>query len=334
MSDALPTHAPSIRGNQNKVLPVLPYSVLDSIFCRLTTLEVRDALKYKLVPAAWLPNATYYAAAADVGDDEAHARGVRLVGRITTHDFRRVVKQRLGTRLVNEATFKLARSFRQFSAATRFTPEQVAFIAFVLASLVSGTLIAPTFLLIVVSLVFSLFFLSLIAVRVMCLLPQDRAFNPEVASLATENLPVYSVLVPLFRETSVLDQLVTALSAIAYPVELLDIKLILEENDLPMHRAVAAIALPSQFDVIVVPAGKPQTKPRALNYALNFCRGELVTIYDAEDVPDPGQLRLAAETFAACPPHIACLQAELVFFNRNESWLTSGIMAQTPQEFS
>jgi glycosyltransferase XagB len=74
--------------------------------------------------------------------------------------------------------------------------------------------------------------------------------------------------------------------------------------------------------VIVVPCGLPQTKPRALNYALCFARGSLLTIYDAEDIPDPRQLRRAAAAFAVLPQDTACLQAELVFDNANENWLT------------
>ena len=106
----------------------------------------------------------------------------------------------------------------------------------------------------------------------------------------------------------------------------------LEETDIAMQRALSGLLLPPQFDVILVPAGKPQTKPRALNYALQFSRGSLLTIFDAEDVPEPGQLRLAAAHFAAAPAELACLQAQLVFYNPNENWLTRGIMAQVPQE--
>ncbi len=89
-----------------------------------------------------------------------------------------------------------------------------------------------------------------------------------------------------------------------------------------MRRAVAKVALPEHFDVIVVPTGKPQTKARALNYALHFARGTLLTIFDAEDIPEPSQLRRAAESFAARPGNTACLQAELCFYNPNENWLT------------
>jgi glycosyltransferase XagB len=312
----------SIDANQGQVLPVLPYSVLETNVLRLTPCETRDLLQHKLVPAAWLPNATYYAAGDDNAVREARRRGMKLVGQVHSHDLRRVIKRQFGPKLINEATFQLARRLSQFSAATRLTAEQVSVIAVFIIICVAGSFINPSAVLVGISVVFGVFFLSLIALRIMCLLPQDQPFAPQTTELGSDELPVYSVLVPLFRETSVLRQLVGALSVLDYPVGQLDIKLVLEEEDIAMQRAVSEMRLQHPFDVIVVPAGKPQTKPRALNYALNFCRGELVTIYDAEDLPDPAQLRLSAETFASVPPHIACLQAQLTFFNCNESWLT------------
>ena len=167
-----------------------------------------------------------------------------------------------------------------------------------------------------------LFFLSVVSLRLMCVMDAGRLNPARPKKLTDSELPVYSVLVPLFRETSVLRQLVTALCQLDYPKHLLDIKLILEENDIGMHRALARMSLPDHFDVLVVPVGKPQTKPRALNYALSFARGELLTIYDAEDWPEPDQLRKAAAAFAEGPANLACLQAELTFYNANENWLT------------
>ena len=142
------------------------------------------------------------------------------------------------------------------------------------------------------------------------------------------DLPVYSVLVPLFREVSVLGQLTGALRRLRYPTDKLDIKLILEEEDMLMQRAVAGLRLDPWVEVIVVPAGLPQTKPRALNFALQFCRGGLVTIYDAEDIPERDQLRKAARRFAAAPPELACLQAKLTFYNPDENWLTRQFTAE------
>ena len=112
-------------------------------------------------------------------------------------------------------------------------------------------------------------------------------------------LPIYSVLVPVFRETSVLSQLLRGLSCLNYPAEKLEIKIIVEEFDTSLRRALEKFELPPHMEVIVVPHGSPQTKPRALNYALQFCHGSLLTIYDAEDVPEPNQLRKSPGNFLA-----------------------------------
>jgi cellulose synthase/poly-beta-1,6-N-acetylglucosamine synthase-like glycosyltransferase len=78
----------------------------------------------------------------------------------------------------------------------------------------------------------------------------------------------------------------------------------------------------------VVPQGSPRTKPKALNYALQFCRGRLLTIYDAEDVPEPNQLRTVALEFSRADEKLACLQAQLTFYNPNENWLTRQFTAE------
>ncbi len=322
MSKPDSVHPESIDEAAPPVLPVLPSALLDTIFSRLTPAELRDALRYKLVPAAWLPNATYYASAGLSGISEAARRGVKIVGAVLPQDYRRAVKLTAGAKLIHRATHFLARFHPHFSASTRLTPLQGSFAFLLCIVAVLAWRFSPTAFYVGISLIFSLFFLALISLRLLCLLPKIENGELPRVSLTDDQLPGYSVLVPLFRETSVLPQLVRALSDIDYPGDKLDIKLVLEEEDIAMQRALAQVVLPECFEIIVVPAGRPQTKPRALNYAMHFARGDLLTIYDAEDIPDPQQLRIAAETFAAAPPELACVQARLTFFNANESWLT------------
>lgn len=133
--------------------------------------------------------------------------------------------------------------------------------------------------------------------------------------------PRYTLLIPLFNETDVVPDLVAALDRIDYPRERLEILLILEQDDHGTRAAVASHALRPHMSVIVVPAGQPQTKPRALNYAFVRATGDVIVVYDAEDVPDPDQLRRAAARFRA-DPHIGCLQARLHILNDRENWLT------------
>lgn len=139
---------------------------------------------------------------------------------------------------------------------------------------------------------------------------------------AEAGLPVYTIIVALYREKRIVGRLIEALSRLDYPAAKLDIKLVLEADDHETPAALASVRLPGCVEIIVAPPGMPRTKPRALNVALPLARGRFTVIYDAEDMPDPGQLRLAVETFAHLAPDVACLQARLTIDNTDDSWLT------------
>ena len=134
------------------------------------------------------------------------------------------------------------------------------------------------------------------------------------------DLPIYTLLVPLFHEVQMVEQLMEGLDRLRYPSEKLDIILITEDVD-PFTTAVVAENLRSPYRHIIVPKGTPQTKPRALNYALKSAVGEFVTIYDAEDQPHPDQLLAAIAAFEARPDW-AAVQAPLDYFNDQDNWLT------------
>jgi cellulose synthase/poly-beta-1,6-N-acetylglucosamine synthase-like glycosyltransferase len=134
-------------------------------------------------------------------------------------------------------------------------------------------------------------------------------------------MPRYSVLVPLYDEADVVPDLLAALAAIDYPEGRLEVFLILEETDTATRAAVAAAPLPGHLAVVVVPGGTPRTKPRALNFALRRATGDLVVVYDAEDVPEPDQLRRAAALLAR-NPRLGCVQARLNVLNAAETRLT------------
>ncbi len=141
-------------------------------------------------------------------------------------------------------------------------------------------------------------------------------------TLEDKDLPVYTILVPLYRDAAVVPVLARALRRLDYPRGKLDIKLILEDDDLETVEACKQAGLEANVELIRVPPGHPRTKPKALNYALHFARGEFVTIYDAEDVPEPSQLKRAVAAFRQGPQEVACYQAKLNYFNWNENWLT------------
>jgi cellulose synthase/poly-beta-1,6-N-acetylglucosamine synthase-like glycosyltransferase len=149
------------------------------------------------------------------------------------------------------------------------------------------------------------------------------ANGPEISPsrVVNDELPNYTIVVALYRETSVVEDLVKAIDALDYPKSKLDIKLVVEQRDIETFSRIVELRLPGRYEVVVAPVGKPQTKPRALNIALSSARGELIVVYDAEDIPAPDQLRSAAARFAA-DKDLDCLQARLAIRNHGESWLS------------
>ena len=135
-------------------------------------------------------------------------------------------------------------------------------------------------------------------------------------------LPTYSVLLPLYRERRVVPGLVTAMRRLDYPIDRLEILFITEADDHVTRQALLSAGLPANMRIVTVPKGQPRTKPRALNYALQDARGTLVAVFDAEDIPDQNQLRRAAEAFVEGGPRLACVQARLVIYNADESFLS------------
>lgn len=146
--------------------------------------------------------------------------------------------------------------------------------------------------------------------------------NDKITDIRDGDLPVYTILVPLYKEERTLQKLVDSIQALDYPKTKLDVKLIVEEDDLLTINAIKKLRASRIFEMVVVPFSNPRTKPKACNYALRFARGEYVTIYDAEDSPEPQQLKKVLYKFQNGGHKMACVQARLNYFNRNENLLT------------
>lgn len=144
----------------------------------------------------------------------------------------------------------------------------------------------------------------------------------DVEALDDRELPVYTILVPLYKESEILPALVAGLSRLDYPLEKLDVKLLLEEDDTETIRVARASNLPSFFDITIVPHGEPKGKPKACNYGLLHARGKYVVIFDAEDIPEPDQLKKVIVAFERSPEHVVCVQAKLNYFNSEQNALT------------
>lgn len=147
-------------------------------------------------------------------------------------------------------------------------------------------------------------------------------FLPEEPA-APGGLPVYTILVPLYRETEILGSLKEALGRLDYPRDRLDVQLLLEEDDTETVEAARAVFQAPEYRIVLIPPGPPRTKPKACNYGLLNARGEYLVIYDAEDRPEPDQLRKACAAFRSLrDDRVICLQARVNIYNQNQNILT------------
>lgn len=152
--------------------------------------------------------------------------------------------------------------------------------------------------------------------------PPSMHWKKPLASLDTRKLPIYTVIVPMYREAASLPNLMEAMESLDYPASKLDIKLALEADDMETISAAIRLKPHHHFEIIRVPPSALRTKPKACNYALRFARGEFVTVFDADDRPEPQQLKKAVLTFRTLPADVACLQARLNYYNAGANWLT------------
>lgn len=238
------------------------------------------------------------------------------------------VQRVANARLTDKSVLELARLRPDQSARQVFTGRQIIVIG-VLATLILTCLVLwPVVTLIALNGFLSVFFLLSFGLRTaLTWVGSHRSIDlkvsdAEVAALEDHDLPVYTILVPMYKEPDTLPILSSALRRMDYPLSKLDVKLVLEEDDIETIQAAKDLGLEGIFEIIRVPHSQPRTKPKACNYALNFARGELLTIYDAEDKPEPDQLKKAVIAFRKAPDNVACIQARLNYFNSTENWLT------------
>ncbi|KQW31832.1 glycosyl transferase [Rhizobium sp. Root274] len=244
---------------------------------------------------------------------------------ITTPTALRRAVWRVGQdRRARMAVHQLFDTARPNSARLVVTGDQ-GFLAGLFLCVVSlAAMLAPLLCLAIIHMLLSVFHLGGLFLRLM-VVAYGRKNPPRRALLEAEtgHLPVYTVMVAIYREAAVVPQLLAALDTLDWPKSRLDIKLVCEADDEETLAAIRAARPGPHIEVVEVPALAPRTKPKALTYALAGARGEFLTIYDAEDRPHPQQLREAYHAFRLGPPELACLQAPLVIANAGESWISA-----------
>lgn len=230
--------------------------------------------------------------------------------------------------VVEQATLGLWSRDKAQSARIVLFPAQRVVLCAGLAALVAGLVLSPagtlTVLLALVSLAFLVAVTFKFAVCMVGVRQENRVSvtDDDVRAIRDQDLPVYTVLVPVFREANIVAQLIDNLGGLDYPAEKLEILLLLEESDTETIEAAKAANPPRNVTFLIIPPGHPQTKPKACNVGLFLARGDYLVIYDAEDKPDADQLKKAVVAFERGGDDLVCVQAALNYWNASDNWLT------------
>jgi len=214
------------------------------------------------------------------------------------------------------------------SAITTLTTGQAIVILLLVAGLITGLYLAGPLTLelllggVTLAYLVNLMITATMAASVIGKAPEER-FSPDIIhQLDGLPWPLYTVLCPLYKEAAVVPQFVAAMEALDYPQDKLQVLFLTESDDEATRAAIRSMRLPPHFEIVTVPDGQPRTKPRACNYGLLLAQGSFIVIYDAEDIPDPLQLKKAVLAFANHDASLACVQARLGFYNTRQNLLT------------
>ncbi len=295
--------------------------------------DERVARRLRIAPLALAGGTLIVAAAAPLSDADAELLSARFGGPIRSFLAPASTVDALLTRLhaaqsAETASYDLMRNMPDDSASVVLSRRQrVFFISLAVAAAILlalwplTTLIAFNIAAIAVYTAVVIYRFRLVSYSLghEAQLPVSQA---EIDALDEHRLPLYTLLVPLYKEPELIGTLLDNLSKLDYPKTRLDIKVLLEEDDEPTQAAFDRASPPPYFHKVIVPDVEPRTKPKACNYGLLQARGEFVVIYDAEDEPEPDQLKKAVVAFRKAPRNMVCLQGRLNYFNQRQTLLT------------
>jgi cellulose synthase/poly-beta-1,6-N-acetylglucosamine synthase-like glycosyltransferase len=158
--------------------------------------------------------------------------------------------------------------------------------------------------------------------------------DEEALLVPDSELPSYTIMIPAYREASVINKLIGHLMQLDYPTDRLEVLILVEEDDEETLRALRSASPPVHFRMVVIPPAEPRTKPKALNFGLTLARGDIVAVYDVEDTPDVLQLRRAAVALGRFGPEVGCVQAKLSFNNATQNMITRWFTIEYAMWFS
>lgn len=158
-----------------------------------------------------------------------------------------------------------------------------------------------------------------------------RSLRKKKTESNPEKLPTFSIVVPVRDEERVVNRLLKALFKLDYPPEKKEI-IIVEDGSLDKTPEICRKHAKRHPNCIkFIRQSTSNGKPSALNCALKYARGEIVAVFDADNVPEPDVLLRAAEHFE--DSSIAAVQGTPCAINANENMLTKFISYEEAVRF-
>lgn len=297
----------------------------------LTPLNVDDYIRLRAIP--WKLNNGKIIIAITEYTDETKAWITSKFGKNTEFvitsplDIRKTIERVFGKFLEEDSKLRLWQQDPKASARVTTSPITQKFLYIIMLFILWTLIVFPmqSSMIFIAFCSISYFISMLVKMLIFtegCKQKSPPQWSELLAKLDDASLPIYTILVPMYKEAASLPNLLSAIKNIDYPTEKLDIKLVLEADDYETINVALALKPNHNFEIIRVPYSTLRTKPKACNYALRFARGEYVTIFDADDIPDILQLKKAIAIFRNRPDDVVCLQAGLNYYNADSNWLT------------
>jgi cellulose synthase/poly-beta-1,6-N-acetylglucosamine synthase-like glycosyltransferase len=142
-------------------------------------------------------------------------------------------------------------------------------------------------------------------------------------TLTEDELPIVTIQLPLFNESTVAARLLEAVALMDYPREKLEIQVLddsTDETKLMVERHVEELRGRGVDAVYIHRTDRTGYKAGALDNGLKRAKGDLVAVFDADFIPQPSFLRSIVGHFQ--DPKVAVVQTRWGHINRDHSMLT------------
>jgi len=170
--------------------------------------------------------------------------------------------------------------------------------------------------------VWALYNISILAVGVRHLRRSGQK-RSKASVVRAERLPTVSIIVPVKDEEKVMGRLLEAFLNVDYPPEKREIIVVEDGSADRTVEICEKYAKQYQGQIRLIRRPISNGKPSALNYALKHVKGEIVAVFDADNVPEPDALMRAVEYFE--DSSIAAIQGRTCCINADENILTKFI---------